>query len=144
MKVTIYEIASGKPSPAEWFRETPNCDTLKWLGRGIQPSRTTAFRFSAEHCRACPLRTQCTPNPEQGRTATRLEHEELLEVLRSRMATPEAKVLYRLRSRTVELGIADLKKHRSLRQFCSRGQALAHAQVGALALSDNFVAMLKL
>ena len=39
LKIVMYEIAVGRPSPAEWFRDTR--DSVKWLGFGIQPSRTT-------------------------------------------------------------------------------------------------------
>jgi hypothetical protein len=73
---------------------------------------------------------------------TRLEHEELLEELRTRMKTPEAHALYRLRCQTVELAFADLKEHRSLRHFTSRGLHMAKAQAGAVVLVHNFLTLL--
>jgi len=58
------------------------------------------------------------------------------------MKAPEAPALYRLRCRTVELAFADLKEHRSLHRFTSRGRALAKAQVGAVVLIHNLLALL--
>jgi len=117
--------------------------TQGWVTRhGDQRLRTFQFRCSPEHCCGCPLAATCTPRPEQGRSVTRLEHEELLEELRTRMKAPEAPALYRLRCRTVELAFADLKEHRSLHRFTSRGRALAKAQVGAVVLIHNLLALL--
>jgi len=52
------------------------------------------YRCSPEHCRICPLAPACTPNPDKGRTVSRLQNEELVEALRERMQTPEGKALY--------------------------------------------------
>ncbi len=54
------------------------------------------------------------PSPARGRSVSRLEHEDLVDELRARMETPEAKELYRLRRQTIELRYADLKQHRQL------------------------------
>ena len=100
------------------------------------------YRCATEHCRACPLRSRCTPRSDQGRTISRSEHENLSEALQTRMATAEAKALYRLRGRTVELVNADWKTHRKLRRFAGRGLKSARCQVGVLVLSQNLLALL--
>jgi len=56
-----------------------------------------------EHCQACPRQSACTRTPQKGRSVSRMENEELLDALRERMNTLEAKALYKQRSRTVEL-----------------------------------------
>ena len=113
-----------------------------WVTRqGDQRLRTFRFRCSPQHCCGCSLAAACTPRPEEGRSVTRLEHEELLDELRTRMKTSQAQALYRLRSQTVELAFADLKEHRSLRRFTSRGLAMAKAQVGAVVLIHNLLAL---
>ena len=66
-----------------------------------------------------------------------MEHEDLLDALRDRMATEEAKRLYKLRSRTVELTYADVKEHRGLRRFHCRGLPRAREELGALVLAHN-------
>jgi transposase len=120
-------------------------EKTSWLKRsGDQQLRNTTYRCAADHCRVCPLQTTCTPNPDQGRTVSRLEHEELVDELRERMKTDEAKTLYRLRSRTVELAFADLKQHRKVRCLNGRGLGRAKAQVAATVLAHNLQALLTL
>src|SRR5712691_163257 len=100
------------------------------------------YRCPPVHCSGCPLRAACTPRPEAGRTISRAEHEGLIEALRERMQTPEAKALYRLRRQTVELVNADWKAHRQLRRFSGRGLARARCQVGLMVLAHNLVTLL--
>jgi transposase len=102
------------------------------------------YRCPPEHCRVCPLRVRCTPNPDNGRTISRSEHEDLIEALRARMATPEAKALYRLRRQTVELVNADWKEHRQLRRFSGRGLTKARSQIGVTVLAHNLLTLLAL
>ena len=68
---------------------------------------------------------------------TRQEHEELIEALRERMGTAEAKVLYRLRGQNVEWVNADWKEHRKLRRFSSRGLKRVRCEVGLTVLAHN-------
>lgn len=100
------------------------------------------YRCAASHCSGCPLQARCTPNPQAGRTSSRAEHEDKVEALRARMATVEAKALYRLRSQSVELVNADWKHHRKLRRFSGRGLARARRQVGLIVLADNLLTLL--
>jgi transposase len=101
------------------------------------------YGCAPEHCKACRRRGECTSSPEKGRTITRLEHEDLVEELRTRMETPEAKALYKLRRQTIELRYADLKQHRQLRQFHGYGLRHAHAEIGAAVLAHNLLILLK-
>jgi transposase len=103
--------------------------------------RVWRYRCPAEHCQGCPLRERCTRTPAKGRAVTRQEHEELIEALRARMATPEAQALYRLRKQTVELANADLKQHRKLRRFSGRGLARARCAVGLIVLAHNLLVL---
>lgn len=45
LKIALLEILEGRPSPAQWYRDAPENDPLKWLGRGIEPGRTTWYDF---------------------------------------------------------------------------------------------------
>ena len=109
---------------------------------GTEEVQLHSYRCPPEHCRGCPLRGRCTPNPDKGRSISRSEHEERIEALRARMATPQAKELYRLRRQTVELVNADWKEHRQLRRFCGRGLARARGQVGVTVLAHNLLTLL--
>ena len=99
------------------------------------------YRCPPAHCQACPLQARCTRTPARGRAVTRLEHEELIETLRARMATAEAQALYRLRKQTVELVNADVKQHRRLRRFSGRGLARARCEVGLVVLAHNLLTL---
>jgi hypothetical protein len=99
------------------------------------------YRCPPTHCQGCPLQAQCTKNPGAGRTVSRSEHEGLIEALRARMQTAEAKELYRLRRQTVELVNADCKEHRRLQRFSGRGLARARCQVGLIVVAHNLVTL---
>jgi transposase len=94
-------------------------------------------RASGQDCQACPEQQRCTSNPKQGRTVKRYEGEEALERLEQRMTEPASQQVYHLRSRTVELGYADLKEHRGLRVFRCFGRQRARAQAGLVILASN-------
>jgi hypothetical protein len=66
-----------------------------------------------------------------------MEREELLDALRERMQSDEAKRLYKRRSQTVELNYADLKEHRGLRRFHGQRLRRATIEVGILILAHN-------
>jgi hypothetical protein len=97
------------------------------------------YRCSPKHCSVCPLKESCTTNPERGRSVKRSEHELLVETHRKRMATDEAKQIYKHRKQTVELGFADMKQHRSLRRFPRRGLLHARTHLGLLVLVHNLL-----
>jgi transposase len=120
-------------------------EKTSWTKRsGNQRLRSTMFRCSPEHCRNCPRRDACTAAPSKGRTVSRMDNEELLDTLRERMKTDEAKQLYRLRGQTVERAFADMKQHRNLRCLAGRGLDRAKAQVAATVLANNLRILLQL
>lgn len=45
LKIVLFEYLEGRTSPAQWFRDAKDHDALKWLGRGIQPSRAAWYNF---------------------------------------------------------------------------------------------------
>lgn len=103
----------------------------------------TIYRCAAEHCALCPRREACTPSWSRGRSVSRLEHEDLVDALRARMKTSEAKELYKQRRQTIELCYADLKQHRRLRRFNHYGPGRARAQIGASVLAYNLLILQK-
>ena len=123
----------------------PEGHSMPWIGHQKrrqsdgQINVVHSYRCSPQHCRTCPRQAACSTNPNRGRSVKRSEHESLVETHRARMATEEAKALYRLRGQTVELGFADLKQHRSMRQFSGRGRCRAQRQVGLTILVHNLL-----
>ena len=104
---------------------------------GGQRLEVVTYRCAASCCRACEQQAACVKNPQAGRTVKRSEYEHLVEALQVRMATEQAKTLYKLRKQTVELGFADMKAHRELRRFSGTGLRRARTEVGAMALAHN-------
>jgi hypothetical protein len=45
LKMVLYENLEGRLSPAQWTRDIPINDALRWLGQGIQPSRSALYNF---------------------------------------------------------------------------------------------------
>ena len=131
--------------PAENRYCCPEGHPMPWIGHEKrrqsdgQINVVHSYRCSPQHCRTCPRQAACSSNPNRGRSVKRSEHETLVDAHRARMATTEAKTLYRLRCQTVELGFADFKQHRSMRQFSGRGRSRAQRQVGLTVLVHNLL-----
>ncbi len=45
LKMVLYQMRLGNHSPATWHREATRNTTMKWLGRGYQPSRSVWYEF---------------------------------------------------------------------------------------------------
>jgi hypothetical protein len=45
LRLALFEILDGRPSPAQWYRDAQNNDPAKFLVRLIQPSRTACYEF---------------------------------------------------------------------------------------------------
>jgi transposase len=103
----------------------------------------TIYRCVANDCGGCPRQEACTPSSGKGRSVSRLEHEDLVDALRARMETVEAKELYKQRSQTIELRYADMKAHRRLRRFNHYGPRRTRAQIGAAVLAYNLLILRK-
>ena len=157
-----FSVANGKKTQRNQHTELPK-SAFPWLaeeqtyqcpeGHRLEFQRTTEqpradgritlslYRCPPVHCQVCARQPACTRTPKKGRTVSRMENEELLDGLRERMRTDAGKALYRLRSRTVELNFADLKEHRGLRRFHGRGLRRVAAEVSALVLTHNLLAV---
>jgi transposase len=95
------------------------------------------YQADPSDCAACPLKGSCVRGQSGARTVRRQEHEELVEELKERMKTPEAKAIYGKRGCTVELRFADWKTHRGLQRFSGQTPERADAQVGLIVLAHN-------
>jgi transposase len=155
-----YSVQNGKKTQRNQHTELPK-SAFRWLaeeqtyqcpqGHRLSFAKTQRQRRAdhtitlalytcpAEYCLACPRQEACTRTPQKGRSVSRMENEELVEALRARMQTEDAKRLYKLRSRTVELTFADVKEHRGLRRFHCRGPRRVTAETGTLVLANNLL-----
>lgn len=112
--------------------------------RGGETLVELRFQCSPDHCVGCPRQPHCVDNPYRGRLIKRLEGQELLDAHWEKMKTDRAKKLYRTRGQVIERAFADTKQHRQGRRFHGRGLQRAKAEVGLLALVQNFLAILRL
>jgi len=110
------------------------------LGR---TEKLAIYRADAATCTACPLKARCCPRSQSGRNLNRSEHEELIEAHRRKMATPEAKALYKRRRETVEPSFGDAKQHRNYRRVHGRGLKKAKAHTALTVLAHNLYELVK-
>jgi hypothetical protein len=45
LKIALYETLKGRLSPSQWADDVRESDALRWLGQGIQPSRSALYAF---------------------------------------------------------------------------------------------------
>ncbi|MDP9296617.1 MAG: transposase, partial [Actinomycetota bacterium] len=116
---------------------------------GVRTARTVhkktgevQFRFPAEICAACPLRSGCTSS-RNGRRVTVGPHEPLLAAARARQRTLEFKRVYNGKRPTVERVISRLVR-RGGRKARYRGREKVAAQVTLKAAGENLLRMLRL
>ena len=102
------------------------------------------YQADPSDCADCPLKASCVRGRSGARTVRRQEHEELVEELKERMKTPEAKERYGKRCCTVERRFADSKTHRGLQRFSGQTPERADAQVGLTVLAHNLRTLAKL
>jgi transposase len=102
------------------------------------------YQADPSDCAGCPLKSRCVRGRSGARTVRRQEHEDLVEKLKERMKTPEAKAIYGKRGCTVELRFADWKTHRGLQRFSGQTPERADAQVGLIVLAHNLRTLDKL
>jgi transposase len=87
-------------------------------------------------CRACPFFGVCT-TVKRGRTLEIGARDQLLDAQRGRMATSEAKRLFRQRKQLPEPTFGILKEQQAGRRFLLRGQANVAAEWSLLATAFN-------
>ncbi|MBV8069129.1 MAG: IS1182 family transposase [Acidobacteriaceae bacterium] len=110
------------------------------LGR---TEKVELYRADAKVCASCPLKAKCCPKASRGRSVNRSEHEELIEEHRAKMATPEAKEIYKRRRQTVEPSIGDSKEHRNYRRVHGRGLEKAKGHTALTVLAHNLYELMK-
>ena len=136
-------LASAFPYQAE--SDSFTCPAGKTLTHRAIQNREHGVRIHVylaprEACRSCALRAQCAPpkaRPAWVRSITRNEEPATTLAFKAKMATEEAKQIYRQRSRIAEFPHAWFKERCGLRQFRCRGLLKATLEATWAALSYN-------
>ena len=79
------------------------------------------YKAAAAVCGSCPVKQFCCPRTRGGRSIERREARPELAAFRAKMATPEARAIYRTRAQIAEFPNLWLKAKLGLRQFRLRG-----------------------
>jgi len=117
--------------------ETMSRRTTMNRGHGV---RSHLYRARKTVCRSCLHRGECAPAdapPQWFRSITRLEEPAATTAFKTRMATEEARTIYRQRSRIAEFPHAWIKERCGLRQFRCRGRIKASMEATWACLSYN-------
>lgn len=114
--------------------------------RNIRPSNAAfqiVYRSPVQQCRACPAHGQCCPNwPKRGgRQVSRQGVLPAVAAFQAKMATPEAQLIYRQRSRIAEFPHAWLKEKFRLRRFHVSGILKAGIELTWAALTFNLLTL---
>jgi transposase len=105
----------------------PNGEVLEFKGKTSEKrpwgGRRTRFRYKidGEACAVCPLAELCLRKVGSGRQVTHEEHELARVAHAEKMATDQAKEIYRQRQHPTERPFAVIKSQFGMRQFLTRG-----------------------
>jgi len=105
------------------------------------------FAATRAACQACPVRSQCTPQNQMlkhGRAVRRLIEDPSVAQYHAKMATDEAKAIYKQRSPVAEFPHAWLKSKLALTRFRTRGSARVKCEVLLAALTYNLQQLFRL
>lgn len=76
LRIALYELMDQRPSPSQWHRDLATDQALKYLGREIQPARTTLYEFRdragkfIENLHAQLIQTAMSENVLQAKAAS--------------------------------------------------------------------------
>ena len=110
-------------------------------------AREELFVAPRAACQACPARGQCTPQNQiqrHGRAVRRLLEDPSVVQFHAKMATPEAKAIYKQRSPVAEFPHAWLKNKLGLTRFRTRGCLRVKCEAVLAALTYNLQQLFRL
>jgi hypothetical protein len=95
------------------------------------------YKSNPEHCKTCPMLSQCTRSKNHQKVITRHVWEDSKEWVRQNRLSKSGKYLYRLRYQTIERSFADSKELHGLRYCRLRGRANVQEQALMTATVQN-------
>lgn len=122
----------------------PSGKTLKRVRKHQRESRIEYTYGALEaDCLSCPFRGQCCPK-NFPRRIMRTEHSSAVQAFEAKMATEQAKKVYRTRAQIAEFPHAWIKEKIGLRQFRLRTRIKARAEAVWVCLTYNIQQWLRL
>jgi len=100
----------------------PENQPVAFLGEHFDKQKKKMLRvYKGESCMSCRSRSNCTKRKEGIRYLKMYPWEDERNAMVTKMKTPEAKEIYKLRQQLVEPAIGDIKENQGLRTFLTRG-----------------------
>jgi transposase len=93
--------------------------------------------YKGQACLECPVRRKCTKSKTGIRLLKRVEFEDERNSMVAKMKTSQAKEIYRLRARTVEPTIGDIKENKGVRSFLTRGITTVRSEFNLVCTGVN-------
>jgi hypothetical protein len=145
-KETLYQhrgvAPEFRPEAFVWDPEQnqyrcPQGKTLRYQKKQTEVGQIK-YTYAAQQpdCAACAQKGQCCPTGQR-RTIVRTEEGAEMVAFRSKMATPEAKQVYKQRGAVAEFPHAVIKQRYGLRQFSVRGLVKVKIEARWVAVSFN-------
>lgn len=117
----------------------PAGERLIWRYQTVEKEQMM-HRYWSSNCKACALKSQCTPSAQ--RRVTRWEHEELLEAMQHRLdKTPDAMAI---RRKTVEHPFGTLKAWMGATHFLTKGLDRVSTEMSLHVLAYNMKRVMKI
>lgn len=138
------KLGNGKNGPTDGFTYDRRHDRYKCpQGHFLYPHKPsdsmTRYRVTGGHCRGCPLREQCFPNPNVNhpRYINRSHYQDEFDAVRRRMGTKTFTKKVRERSWKIEGIFGEGKTKHGLNRARYRGRAKVQIQVYMAAMAMN-------
>jgi transposase len=122
-----YHASHFKHDPVTRTVTCPQGHRLPYRFTRDKDGRQVEVYRSAQICRDCPVRAQCSPD-RHGRLIEIVPHHEELVALRARWADPVLRKLYQRRAALIEPVFARIKQIEGFRRWSARGWENARTQ----------------
>jgi transposase len=95
--------------------------------------------YVCRDCHSCQFQKQCTQKSKAYKTIMGLPHEVQINRIKEKMQTPEGRATYRLRDKSVETAIGDIKQNKNFREFLLRGLPKVKTEFNLACTARNLV-----
>ncbi len=140
------EKKEGDPYDKKHFTYDPITDEylcpanqpVTFLGETFDKRKKKTVRtYKAQACATCPHQLQCTTRKAGIRLIKSYPYEAERNAMVSKMETSQAKEIYKLRARTVEPVIGDIKENKGMRAFITRSLETVKIEFNLVCAATN-------
>lgn len=116
----------------------PANQPVTFIGENFDKQKEKMVRiYKGQTCTACLYQAQCTKRKNGIRYIKSFPYEKERNVMTTKMDTPQAKELYKLRAQTVEPVIGDIKENKGMREFTTRTLETVKTEFNLICTATN-------